>query len=72
MIWIPEVRAHDQDANLTVDLSIDHRVGKVLQRVYPAMIVHGSADSWKLDQQFGHSLDLVEETARQPRPPSLR
>ena len=65
MLGIAVVRAYDQNANLTANLSIDHRVRKVLHRVHATEIARGSAYAGKLDQQRDYAIEFVEEKTRE-------
>lgn len=65
MSWIAQVCAYYQYPNLTRALAVDHRIGKVLQRVDSAQVVCRRPNSRKPHQQLGDTFELVEESVRE-------
>jgi hypothetical protein len=63
MLWIAMLMAHDKDSNVTFVCRVDHRVRKVPQRENAAPVAFRRPEAWVLDEQPGHALKLVDETA---------
>jgi len=70
--WISGLPPYNQDPDVTVQLAIDHGVREVVQWMDPAKVVGGCAYTWKLHQQLGHALELVQEAVGELRSPSRR
>ena len=71
VLRVAEVATNDQDSYVTADLSVDHGVGEVVQRVHSPQIICRSTNAWKLDQELGHALELVQEAVRELCAPFL-
>ncbi len=69
MSRVPALASYNEYSNLARRrFPVDHRVGKVLEWVLSTIITCRSAQTWELNEEFSHALELCEKPAGQPGP----